>query len=245
MIRQDVRLRRGLIVLLAISLAACPLALAQQVSFAQPQQSQPQPFTPPPANFVNPFTQTAAIPTPLSALTGALPESPFISMEEGSIWRPSYKRVVCGAIDDDICYELCYGGSCATYGDNDGRVARFVEKIDELEDKIRELELLRADRGKAIFDAGAICVKAGSGAALAYAAIVGLVAPEPTVTKVVGAVAAVGAGIACVGSIYSAWRVEGSSKRTRSRKSLRQVSPLRLNSRTYNRLRLRSKELNG
>jgi hypothetical protein len=47
-----------LIVLLAISIAACPLALAQQVSFAQPEQSQPQPFTRPPATFEAIFTAT-------------------------------------------------------------------------------------------------------------------------------------------------------------------------------------------
>ena len=55
---QDVRVKSGVIVLLAISMAACPLALAQQISFAQPQYSQPQPFTPPPASFEAIFTAT-------------------------------------------------------------------------------------------------------------------------------------------------------------------------------------------
>lgn len=209
MIRQGFRLRSGVLVLLAISMAACPLALAQQTSFAQSRPLQPQAFTPPPATFAAAFTQTVVVPTPLSPVNSPLSETPFISMEEGSVWRPSYSRVACGAIGDDICYQLCYGGSCVTYGDDDGRVARFVQKVDELEDKLRELEVLRAERGKTIFDAAATCIKAGSGAGLAYAAFVGLVAPEPTVTKVVGAVAAVGAGIACIGSIYSAWHVEG------------------------------------
>jgi hypothetical protein len=58
MTREDVRVERGVIVLLAISMAACPLAFAQQISFAQPQYSQPQPFTPPPATFAAIFTAT-------------------------------------------------------------------------------------------------------------------------------------------------------------------------------------------
>ncbi len=135
--------------------------------------------------------------------------TPIVDIEEGEFYSPTYEKVDCGSIDDDLCFELCYAGQCFIYGNDDDRVQRYMDKVDDREDGIRELKILRAERGGAVFDAAGTCVQAGAGAGLAYAAAVGLLNPEPLVSKVLGGIAAVGAGIVCGGSIYDAWYVEG------------------------------------
>jgi len=171
--------------------------------------SQPVTFAPPEATFDAPFTQTVEVPTGIPTVEPASSPTPIVSIEEGSFYSPTYEKADCGSIDDDICFELCYAGQCAVYGNDDDRIARFIDKVDDRETGIRELELLRAERKGAVFGAFGTCVQAGAGAGLAYAAAVGLLAPEPTVTKILGGIAALGAGIVCGAAVYDVWIVEG------------------------------------
>ena len=135
--------------------------------------------------------------------------TPIVSIEEGSFYSPTFEKAECGSIDDDLCFELCYAGHCEVYGNDDDRVTRFVDKVDDRETGIRELQILRAERRGAVSDAAGTCIQSGAGAGLAYAAAVGLLAPEPTVSKILGGIAALGAGIVCGGAVYSARSVEG------------------------------------
>ncbi|MCH8876793.1 MAG: hypothetical protein IIA89_08200 [Chloroflexi bacterium] len=130
-------------------------------------------------------------------------------IEEGSVYSSSYEKAECGSIDDDLCFQPCYAGQCAVYGNDDDHVTRFLDKVDDRATGIRELEILRAERKGAVSDAGGTCIQAGAGAGLAYAAAVGLLAPEPTVTKILGGIAALGAGIVCGAAVYDVWIVEG------------------------------------
>jgi len=130
--------------------------------------------------------------------------TPIVSFEEGSIWSPTYERVDCGTIDDDVCYELCYGGQCVIYGNDDDRVGLFVEKVEKRDEKIDDLALTRAERGDAFVDAFGTCVGSGVAATTSAIAIIGLAAPEPTVSKWIGGIAAGGTIILCGGSIRNA-----------------------------------------
>jgi len=147
--------------------------------------------------------------TPLATMEPLPTPTLIVSIEEGSVWSPTYERVDCGFIEDDVCFELCYGGACLVYGNDDDRVTRFVEMVDRREQGIRDLEILRAEKGGEVFGAVGECVQAGAGAGLAYAAIVGLTAPEPTISKVLGGAAALGAVVVCGGAIYTTLHTEG------------------------------------
>lgn len=138
--------------------------------------------------------------------------TPIVSFEEGSIWSPTYERVECGAIDDDVCFSLCYGGNCATYGNDDDRVTRFVDMVDKRDEKIIELEILRVEQGDAIIGVFGDCATAGAVAGVSVVAIIGLTAPEPTVSKILGGLAGGAAVIICGGSIRSAWHTEGAKQ---------------------------------
>ena len=133
----------------------------------------------------------------------------IISIEEGSKWSPTYERVDCGIIEDDVCFELCYGGDCFIYGNDDDRVERFVDMVDKRNEKITELEILRVEQGDAIIDAFGDCATAGAAAGILVVAIIGLTAPEPTVSKILGGLAGGATVIICGGSIRSAWHTEG------------------------------------
>lgn len=192
-----------------VGIGALPILAPPANSNSTRGISQPVTFAPPEATFDAPFTQTVEVPTGMPTVEPASSPTPLVSIEEGSFYSPTYKKADCGAIDDDLCFELCYAGQCAVYGNDDDRVTRFVDKVDDRETGIRELEILRAERGGAVFDAAGTCIQAGAGAGLAYAAAVGLLSPEPTVSKILGGIAALGAGIVCGGAAYNAWRVEG------------------------------------
>jgi len=123
---------------------------------------------------------------------------------------PTYRRVACGAIDDTVCFELCYTGSCFVYGDDDDRVQRFVDQVDEMRDQFDELELARIEAGANIWDTVGTCLKslgAGFGAAGVIAGLV--VALEPTgILKAIAigaaALGALGGGAGCGSAIVGA-----------------------------------------
>jgi len=79
--------------------------------------------------------------------------------------------------------------------------------VDAREAGILALEVLLMEREGDIVDALGQCMVAGAGAGLANAAIVGITAPEPIVSKALGGIAAGGSGIVCGGKILSTWRV--------------------------------------
>ena len=199
-----------MIVVASLSLAACEVeftpALTPLVLSTAP--ASPAIGTVAPGGTPSALTVSAPTGTQLPAWEALPTPTLIISIEEGSVWSPTYNRVECGAIEDDVCFELCYGGACSTYGNDDDRVTRFVDMVDRREQAIRDLEILRAEKGGAIFDSVGQCVQAGAGGGLAYAAVVGLTAPEPTISKVLGGAAALGAAIVCGGAIYSTLHTE-------------------------------------
>lgn len=144
-----------------------------------------------------------------SPISPTVTPTPIVSFEEESIWSPTFERVECGIIDDDVSFEICYGGNCAIYGNDDDRVTRFVDMVDKRNEKITELEILQVERGDAIIDAFGDCATAGAVAGVSVVAIIGLTAPEPTVSKLLGGLAGGAAVIICGGSIRSAWHTEG------------------------------------
>jgi hypothetical protein len=163
------------------------------------------------AGTLSPFdaTGTAEAILSFSPVPPTVTPTAIISIEEGSKWSPTYERVDCGIIDDDVCFELCYGGDCFIYGNDDDRVERFVDMVDKRNEKITELEILRVEQGDAIIDAFGDCATAGAAAGVSVVAIIGLTAPEPTVSKILGGLAGGATVIICGGSIRSAWHTEG------------------------------------
>ena len=202
-------LRTGILVVSVLGIGALPMFAPAASSVSARGISRLATFAPPRVTFIAPFTQGVGAPTPMVTVEPANSPTPIVSIEEGSFYSPTYEKAECGSIDDVLCFELCYAGVCSVYGEDDARVARFIDKVNDREMGIRELEILRAERGGATFDALGTCIEAGAGAGLAYAAAVGLLAPEPTVSKILGGIAAVGAGIVCGGAVYNSWRVEG------------------------------------
>lgn len=133
----------------------------------------------------------------------------IVEIEEGAFYQPSYSRVPCGEIDDDVCYELCYAGTCHTYGNDDDRVGRFVDQVDQMQDDIDDLEVARMEAGQSGWEAFGTCLGAGAGAVLATATAASLAAPEPLVTKIVGVVCGLAALVICGASVDGATAVEG------------------------------------
>ncbi len=76
--------------------------------------------------------------------------------------------------------------------------------VDKRNEKITDLEILQAERGDAIIDAFGDCATAGAVAGVSVVAVIGLTAPEPTVSKILGGLAGGAAVIICGGSIRSA-----------------------------------------
>lgn len=129
---------------------------------------------------------------------------------------PTYRRANCGAIDDTTCYEFCYRGDCFVYGDDDERVQRFIESVDEMRDQFDKLNLARIEEGSNIWETAGTCLKsigAGMGAAGTIAAIV--VAADPTgIAKVLAIGAAAGAALAGVAGCGSAVVGTGADRET-------------------------------
>ncbi len=186
----------GLAALVAFSLFVCPLGWAGGGQY--PANAAPGvqiDFTPHVTQF-DPIVATA------------LALGQFIQIEEGAYWQPSYTRVDCGDIEDDVCYEICYAGTCHTCGNDDDRVERFVDQVDQMQDAIDGLEVARREADQSVFEAFGTCLGAGAGAAAATATVAGLAAPEPIVTKIVGVVSGLAALVICGSSIYGATVVE-------------------------------------
>lgn len=203
--------RSSLAVVASLSLAACDVKFTPAVTPLVLSTAPASPGIGTVAAGGNPSALTGSPPsgTPLATMEPLPTPTLIVSIEEGSVWSPTYERVDCGFIEDDVCFELCYGGACLVYGNDDDRVTRFVEMVDRREQGIRDLEILRAEKGGEVFGAVGECVQAGAGAGLAYAAIVGFTAPEPTISKVLGGVAALGAVVVCGGAIYTTLHTEG------------------------------------
>jgi hypothetical protein len=161
----------------------------------------------PDAEFEPVFTQTVAPPD-------NMPGSFFLTNpSEGLISQlPRYTQVLCGEIDDVICYEICYLDRCDIYGNDDERVVHFKEMVDRAKELEDELELLRQGQIAAVIDAAESCLKAGAAAAGVKVALLALAAPYVTWTKVVAALAFLGAGVFCIGSVFRAWQIEGTKQ---------------------------------
>jgi len=102
-------LRSAVTIVASLALAACeveftpaltPLVLS--TAPASPAMGTVAPGGTPSALTISPpsGTQLATMePLPTPTL--------IISIEEGSVWSPTYRRIECGAIEDDVCFELC------------------------------------------------------------------------------------------------------------------------------------------
>lgn len=139
-----------------------------------------------------------------SPISPTVTPTPIVSFEEESIWSPTFERVECGTIDDDVCYELCYGGHCYIYGDDDDRVALFVDKLEKRDEKIDELELTRAERGDAALEAFGTCAGAGAAAGTSAVTIIAIANPEPLVSKIIAGISGGATLILCGGAIRNA-----------------------------------------
>lgn len=208
------KLRSGLLILVSVSLPLMPLKLSPYV--LHPSGEMPKAIAtivPPDAEFEPVFIQTITPPVDMSRMS---PTNPY---EELIRQLPRLERVPCGDIDDDVCYEICTYDRCYTYGNDDDRVelyVQYVKLVEQLEDK---LGILRSEQTAAIWKAAGSCVTAGAGATAAYVAVAAALTPEPTISKVIAIVSAVGAGLACVGVVYSAWQAE-SAKQSQVRKNI-------------------------
>jgi hypothetical protein len=158
------------------------------------------------AGTLSPFdaTGTAEAILSFSPVPPTVTPTAIVSFEEGSIWNPTFERVECGTIDDDVCYELCYGGHCYIYGDDDDRVALFVDKLEKRDEKIDELELTRAERGDAALDAFGTCAGAGAAAGTSAVTIIAIANPEPLVSKIIAGISGGATLILCGGAIRNA-----------------------------------------
>jgi hypothetical protein len=193
-----------------IALATIPLApLKLSPYLPQPQREAPEAQSTvdaPDAEFEPIFTQTLAPPVDMS---GLFPTNPY---EELISQLPRYTQVLCGEIDDVICYEICYLERCYIYGNDDERVEHFKEMVDQVKELEAELELLRQGQIAQIIDTAGDCFKAGAAAAGVKVALLAVAAPDVTWTKVVAILAFAGAGFFCIGSVYRAWRVEATKQ---------------------------------
>ena len=123
---------------------------------------------------------------------------------------PTYRQVNCGHIDDTICYELCYKGTCFVYGDDDDRVREYIENVDKMRDEFDKLELERIDTNANIWDTLGTCMKSlGAGFGAAGTIITIIVVAEPTgILKILAiaaaAISALGGGAGCAAAVVRA-----------------------------------------
>jgi hypothetical protein len=193
--KHKMKFRIALIVVVAVSVVVCPLSWGgwglgvteAQVSFV-------------PSIVPLEITQTLRIEEVVATL---LVSSQYVDLERGAFFSPTYQRVPCGDIDDDVCYEICYAGTCYVYGDDDGRVTRFVQEVDDREEYIQQLESARRAADAGLWDTIGTCVEflgggLGVGAVLVAIDVTGIL----KAAAVIGAIAAVaGGGAICGGSI--------------------------------------------
>ena len=211
------KLRSGLLVLVSVSLPLVPLKLSPYLPY--PSREMPNAIATidaPDAEFEPVFIQTI---TPPVDMSGIFPTNPY---EELIRQLPRLERVPCGDIDDDVCYEICTYDRCYTYGNDDDRVELYVKYVKLAEQLEGDLEILRSEQTAVIWKAAGSCVTAGAGATAAYVAVTAALTPEPTISKVIAIVSAIGAGLACVGVVYSAWQAE-SAKQSLVRKNIAQA----------------------
>jgi len=198
------RLRTPIIALMIFGLIAFPLATGA----AFPLQA---------ASAVSPALQISYEPD-IPALEFVTEEPDFIAtaVDAGEIGDlageglPSYQRAACGSIDDDICYEICYLGECFIYGDDDDRVKRYKDKVDEVKEGFAKLELARIGTGETIWETVGTCLKsigAGMGVGGVIAGIVVVADPTGIIKglAVGGAILSVlGGGAICGGAVVGA-----------------------------------------
>jgi len=193
------RLRLAIAVGIVVSLTVCPFATGRGqglVFSAEPGAILQIEFTPDLATLELRTEVPSIIATAVAA--GGLE-----SLEGGQL--PTYRRVPCGAIDDTICFELCYAGLCNIYGDDEERVQRFMEQVDDIKEQFDKLELARIEAGANVWDTIGTCLKsvgAGFGAAGVIAGIVVAVDPTGILKAIAIGAAALGAfgGLAGCGS---------------------------------------------
>jgi hypothetical protein len=128
-----------------------------------------------------------------------------VSTEEGAFYTPTYARVECGLIEDDVCYELCYAGRCYVYGDDDGRVRLFVEALVERRQRIEDLHAERRAANGRIGTAIGTCFGAAAGGYLVWAGIIAAADPEPVTKAIATGLTALGGIVLCGSSAYTAY----------------------------------------
>lgn len=121
----------------------------------------------------------------------------------------------CGADSkyaNQVCYEICYAGKCYFVSDKDGRVKLFISLVQERENRIDDLEILKDGRWPRILKTTGDCIKAGGSGVLVVTFYVAVADPEPASKGIATILTAVGAGIVCGGTIWEAISRESEKK---------------------------------
>ena len=192
------------ILITVVSLLLCPFAQGMSRSYAIPETSEilAQITFEPSIAPIEFHTEAPII------LATAVAAGDLETLEGNEL--PTYRKVNCGQIDDTICYELCYKGSCFVYGDDDDRVKKFIESVDQMRDEFDKLELERIDTNANIWDTIGTCLKSvGAGFGAAGTIITIVVVAEPTgILKVLAigaaAISALGGGAGCAAAVVKA-----------------------------------------
>lgn len=199
----NLRLRSSILVATLVTIPLVPLKLNPRLP--QPQREAPEAqstIAAPDADFEPIFTQTIPSPIDMAPMFPANPQEQYL------LELPRYRSVPCGDIDDDVCFEICAFDKCFVYGNDDGRVLRFIEMVERVKELEQQLEVLRQQKIAAIIDAAGSCINAGAAAVGVKLALIAAKVPELTWSKVASILFFAGAGLFCIGSIYSAWQVE-------------------------------------
>jgi len=119
----------------------------------------------------------------------------------------TYRRVGCGWIEDDVCFEICSGYYCITAGDSDGRVARLVSLLDKIQEKLDKVEELERDFVPNLAKDIGTCLGSAAVGVGGYHAIVALAgyaatSPEPISKTLAAALAGGGAVLVCGASVW-------------------------------------------
>jgi hypothetical protein len=132
---------------------------------------------------------------------------PWVELEKGALYSPTYKWVSCRGIEDyegHTCYEVCYGGKCFFVSDKDSRVSLYVDLVKERETKIGELEILDRNTFDVIADIVGDCLEGTAGGLVIYSLFsVAVADPEPVTKGFVTGLTAVGTIAYCGKSIWN------------------------------------------
>lgn len=153
---------------------------------------------------VTPAQYYTQAPQPIATLVHS---STLQLLEKDAVYSPTYELVSCGGAPEhqnQICYQICYGGSCLFVSDKDHRVGLYVSLVDDREENLDVLESLDRDFVDALFAILGDCTEAAVKSSIVYGLFTVAVAdPEPLSKSAVSALAAGSAIFLCGKSLWN------------------------------------------